>query len=408
MSIQPDLAAVEALEAGLDQRTRQRLDRVVDCIVQANERGGRVVVVTGSGPNIHEGVTTLIAELMRMGVIDGVTTSSAVVAHEMGGVLEKVKRVDGRRVGIPEALLPHGGTFELTLLADSLLDEIAAEMHVDDDLIERLRQAAGDVIVKAAGNLAYPLGLWTERLASEILTLARIDAVPFETVAGRGADPRTMLGQGARRGIPVLVTIPQLVGGGAVGLAVGDSISITERSGRLARMLAGADVIIESAVALTQEIHDGPLETHTGHGLWAAWQGHPTYSLEGKTLVRIDLDPTLETVWQAERNGAAVQRAINAGQPKTKLLQVPFRMEMSGFARLAGSIALCIDIGVAWPIIAHRVTKRLGLALEFVSYPQQTPQGQSMREWIVRAIAPLSRTRLLQHATQVPTVGARD
>ena len=87
MSIQPDLAAVEALETGLDQRTRQRLDRVVDCIVQANERGGRVVVVTGSGPNIHEGVTTLIAELMRLGVIDGITTSSAVVAHEMGGVL---------------------------------------------------------------------------------------------------------------------------------------------------------------------------------------------------------------------------------------------------------------------------------------------------------------------------------
>jgi hypothetical protein len=401
MSMQPDLAAVEALEAELEPQTRQRIDTVVERIVQANERGGRVVVVTGSGPNIHEGVTTLIAELMRLGIIDGVTTSSAVVAHEMGGVLEEVKRVDGRSVGLPESLLPLGGTFELTLLTEKLLTEITAEMPVDGDLIERLRQAAGDVIIKAAGNLSYPVGLWIERVTGEILARAKIDGVPFETVAGRGADPRTMVGQGARRGIPVLVTIPQLVGGGAVGLAIGDSISITERSGRLARMLAGADVIIESAVALTQEIHDGPLETHTGHGLWAAWQGHPTYSLEGKTLVRIDLDPTLETVWQAERNDAAVQRAINSGQPKTKSLQVPFRMEMSGFARLAGSIALCTDIGVAWPIIAHRVTERLGLSLEFISHPQQTPQGQAMREWIVRAIAPLSHARLMRSGASV-------
>ena len=38
------------------------------------------LVVVGSGPNLHEGVTTLIAELIRVGVVDGVTTSSAVVA----------------------------------------------------------------------------------------------------------------------------------------------------------------------------------------------------------------------------------------------------------------------------------------------------------------------------------------
>ena len=29
-----------------------------------------------------------------------------------------------------------------------------------------------------------------------------------------------------------------------------------------------ADAVIESAVALTQEIHDGPFECYTGHGIW--------------------------------------------------------------------------------------------------------------------------------------------
>ena len=36
-----------------------------------SQHRGQVVVVTGSGPNIHEGVTTLVAELMRVGIVDG-------------------------------------------------------------------------------------------------------------------------------------------------------------------------------------------------------------------------------------------------------------------------------------------------------------------------------------------------
>ncbi len=63
-----------------------------------NVSGGKVAVVVGSGPNLHEGVTTLIAELIRLGVVDGVTTSSAVVAHEMAGTLDRVKRVDGSQL----------------------------------------------------------------------------------------------------------------------------------------------------------------------------------------------------------------------------------------------------------------------------------------------------------------------
>jgi hypothetical protein len=382
-----DEDAIEALTQQLQPGMLERIETAAERIIAAKRRGGKVVVVTGSGPNVHEGVTTLIAELMRLGVVDGVTTSSAVVAHEMGGVLDRVRRVDGLAVGIDESMLPRGGTFE-----------IAACMPVDPDLMRRIEASPGDIIIKAAGNLGYPMGLYLERLAQEILALARARGTTFEETAGWGCDERTMIGAGARRGLPVLVTIPQLIGGGAVGLAIGDSVSVTERAARLARMLDGADVIIESAVVLTQEIHDGPFETHTGHGLWAAWQGHPTYSLRGKKLIRIDLDPALETVWQAERQGGSVQQAIDKGLPKTKLFKVPFRMEMSGFARLEGSVAVTGDIGVVWPILAHRVADGLGLRCEFISYPQQTDLGRQMREWIVANIKPFSRQRMLAAA----------
>ena len=386
---------VDALESALDPVARERIATAVDRIVATKERGRGVVVVTGSGPNVHEGVTTLVAELMRLGVVDGVTTSSAVVSHEMGGVLDKVKRVDGRALGFDRPPLPRGDTFEATLMDEGTLEEIRASMPLDEDLLNRVGDLPGDVIIKAAGNLGYPMGLNLERLAPEIAELARARSASFETIAGLGADERTMIGIGARRDLPVLVTIPQLVGGGAIGLAIGDSLTTTERARRTAAMMESADVIIESAVALTQEIHDGPFETYTGHGLWAAWDGDHTYSLEGKSLVRIDLDPALEQVWQAQRQGSTVQEAIDKGLPKTKLFRVPFRMEMSGFARLEGSIPVTGDIGVVWPILALRVTQRLGLDLEFLSYPQQTREGRAMREWIVSSIQPFSRKRML-------------
>ena len=391
----PDWDAVERLEKTLSPVALERIESAVEQIVEAKQRGGKVAVVTGSGPNIHEGVTTLVAELMRAGIVDGVTTSSAVIAHEMAGVLDRVKRVDGREVGVAGALLPHGGSFELTEMTGPALAKLGEELALDEGLIERLGQAPGRSVIKAAGNLGYPMGLHMERLAAVVLRLAKKRGESFELVAGMGADERTMLGAGARSGRAVLVTIPQLVGGGAVGLAIGDSISISERSERLAAMLGEADVIIESAVALTQEIHDGPFETHTGHGMWAAWDGQPTWSLEGKSLVRIDLDPALEKVWQAERDDQGVQEAINSGQPKTKLFEVPFRMEMSGFARLAGSVAVTGDIGAVWPVMARRLAKALGVELSFVSHPQDTALGQAMREWIVNEIQPLDRERML-------------
>ena len=383
------------IEARLDAKALERVDAAVDRIVAAKERGGKVAVVTGSGPNVHEGVTTLIAALMHAGIVDAVSTSSAVVSHEMGGTLDEVKRCPGEPLGVPPWMLPRGGEFELTLLDDARLAEIHRHMPLDMGLIEKLRQAGGKTIIKAAGNLGYPMGLWLEWISGEIAELARANGASFEEVAGLGADEMTMIGAGAAKGLPVLVTIPQLIGGGAVGLNIGDSIPLRQRATRLSRMLEGADVIIESAVALTQEIHDGPFERYTGHGMWAAWMGHHTYSLEGKSLIRIDLDPALDRVCEAERDGGGVQKAIADGLPKTKLFKVPFRMEMSGFARHEGSIPIIGDIGAVWPLIAARAARRLGVELGFLSCPQDTDAGRAMRARIVRDVKPFSRAKML-------------
>jgi len=387
---------LKEIESRMDEITLTRVEKAVERIVSAKTQGGKVVVVTGSGPNVHEGVTTLIAELMRTGIVDGVSTSSAVVAHEMGGTLDEVKRCPGAPLGITRSLLPRGGEFELSLVCDEVLDAIERYMPLDRKLIAKLRSSEGKTIIKAAGNLGYPMGLYLERLSAEISSLARSKGLSFEEAAGLGSDERTMIGMGACKKLPVLVTIPQLVGGGTVGLYIGDTISLYERAARLARMLEGADVIIESAVALTQEIHDGPFERYTGHGLWSAWTGHSTYSLEGKTLVRIDLDSALEKVWNAEQGGGEVQRAIAEGQPKTKLFKVPFRMEMSGFARHEGSIPIIGDIGAVWPILAGRVAGRLGIHLDFMSYPQDTEAGREMRREIVRDVRPFDRDMMLE------------
>jgi hypothetical protein len=75
--------------------------------------------------------------------------------------------------------------------------------------------------------------------------------------------------------------------------------------------MESADVIIESAVALSQEIHDGPFERYTGHGIWAHWEGDRTYSLEKKKILRIDLDPALE------RHGCMSERTVGYPGPWT-------------------------------------------------------------------------------------------
>ncbi len=157
-------------------------------------------------------------------------------------------------------------------------------------------------------------------------------------------------------------------------------------------MLAASDVIIESAVALTQEIHDGPFECYTGHGIWAWWSGQNTYNLREKSLIRIDLDENLRRAVELNKT---VQEAIDKGLPKTKAAKIPFRMEMSAFARHEGSIPIVGDIGKVWPVVAYEVSRELGIELEFLSASQDTQEGQSMREWIVDNVKPLDRERML-------------
>ena len=381
---------------GLDQRSREALDSAVSKVVETKKKGGKVAVVTGSGPNLHEGVTTLIAELMEKGVVDGVTTSSAVINHEMSGSLDRVKMCDGSRFGLDRTKMPRGNVFEFTELAEEDIDLISKEMIIDRDLLEKGKASEGRMVIKAAGNMAYPMGLRTEKIAEEILSLSRQSGLPFETIAGWGCDSRTMLGMGAEKGLPVLVTIPQMVGGGHVGLAVGDSIPVAERSRRIADMLGTADVIIESAVALTQEIHDGPFETYTGHGIWSWWQGQPVFSLEGKTLIRFDLDENLRLAQDLQKNSSMIQEAIDKGLPKTKISKIPFRMEMSAFARHEGSIPVIGDIGMIWPVFALRIADELGIELDFISYKQETEEGREMREWIVKNVKFLNREKMLK------------
>jgi hypothetical protein len=207
-----------------------------------------------------------------------------------------------------------------------------------------------------------------------------------------------MLGAGAEHDLPVLVSVPQLIGGGGVGLAVGDSLSITERSSRMAKLIDDGAILIESAIALTQEIHDGPFETFTGHGIWADWDGCPTTRLEGKGLIRIDLDPQLKKAWDMQRSDATIQMAIDKGLPKTKLTGIPFRMGMSGFARLETSLPIIGDIGVVWPVMGFKVAEKLGIQLEYISHPQDTPEGQAFRDWIVEEVKPFSKPKMIQHS----------
>ena len=390
------LQKLEYFRSSLDERSRESLSKAVNKIIETKKRGGKIMVVTGSGPNIHEGVTTLISELIRAGIVDAVSTSSAVIAHEMAGALDCVFRVDAQALGMDMSKMPRGDVFEFTCMTDSELDALRREMPLDEEILKKgFSLPKQNEIIKAAGNMAYPMGLRTEKLAHEVLALARMYGLPFETVAGWGCDARTMLGAAAKRNVPVLVTIPQMVGGGAVGMSIGDSIPVSERSMRISRMLASCDVIIESAVALTQEIHDGPFECYTGHGIWAWWSGQKTYNLREKSLIRIDLDENLR---KAVELNTTVQEAIDKGLPKTKTAKIPFRMEMSAFARHEGSIPVVGDIGKVWPLIAHDVAKGLGIELEFLSSSQDTPEGVSMREWIVDNVRPLNREKMLSRA----------
>ena len=399
-----NLKLIDDFYNDLPELYQTRVDDSIKIIVDAHKENKKISVVTGSGPNIHEGVTTLIAELINKGIINGgVLTSSAVVGHEMGGALDRVRRVDGKLLDFKgrDVWLPKGDVFEANILTEETLKMLEKEMDIDRDLINQINNTEGKKIIKAAGNMAYPVGLRNELLSEEILTICKEKNMTLEYIVGLGADPLTMIGAGARNNIPISVSIPQLVGSGMIGMSVGDSISIHERSILNSKILGGSDVIIESGLALAQEIHDGPLESYTGHGVWSQWNNEDVYSLQNKKLLRIDLDTNLEKVWQQQRQSSLVQKAIDDGKPKTKLSGVPFRMEMSGFARLEGSVPIIGDLGEIWPIIASRVSKDLGIKLDFMSYKQETDEGKKMREFIVDNVGIVDKQLMLAEVAKL-------
>jgi len=188
-------------------------------------------------------------------------------------------------------------------------------------------------------------------------------------------------------------------------LSIGDSLSVSERCHRLARLLEGADVIIESAIALSQEIHDGPFERFTGHGIWADWEGGWTFSIADKKIVRIDLDPNLEKAWLYERRSGSISNAVHRGLPKTKDLKIPFRMEMSGFARIPGSLPIVGDIGEIWPLLATMVADSLDVRLDFMCYKQSISAGREVREWIVKHVRPINKELMLKSTVEFAEIG---
>ena len=157
MAIEIKTELITKLYNALKPETRERVDLAVNDMVKIKEKGGKIVVVTGSGPNIHEGVSSLIAELINKGIIDGVTTSAAVVSHELSGALDKVHRVEGKKLGFLEEKLPIDRLFEVSILTEEELRSLEKEMIIDRQLMQRALSTDGKTIIKAAGNMEYHL-----------------------------------------------------------------------------------------------------------------------------------------------------------------------------------------------------------------------------------------------------------
>ncbi len=138
----------------------------------------------------------------------------------------------------------------------------------------------------------------------------------------------------------------------------------------------------------------------TGKGGW-------TYSLADKKIVRIDLDPNLEKAWVQERKSKTVTDAVHRGLPKPKIMRIPFRMEMSGFARIPGSLPIVGDIGEIWPLLATMVADALDVKLDFMSYKQSLPAGEKVREWIVKNVQPVNRERMYTAARELADANSR-
>ena len=71
-----------------------------------------------------------------MGVVDAVSTSSAVISHEMGGALDRVFRVNAEALGMDMSTMPRGDLFEFTRMTDEEREALKREMPLDDELLD--------------------------------------------------------------------------------------------------------------------------------------------------------------------------------------------------------------------------------------------------------------------------------
>ena len=88
----------------------------------------------------------------------------------MAGTSDRVKRViaaEYPELQVPPELLPRGGAFEITLLSKAERAALESEISSHWDFYHRIAELSGDVTIKAAGNMAWLTGPWTESLARE-------------------------------------------------------------------------------------------------------------------------------------------------------------------------------------------------------------------------------------------------
>ena len=69
--------------------------------------------------------------------MDAVSTSSAVISHEMAGSLDRVFRVDAKALGMDMEKMPRGDVFEFTCMTEEELNTIRREMPLDEDVWKR-------------------------------------------------------------------------------------------------------------------------------------------------------------------------------------------------------------------------------------------------------------------------------
>jgi hypothetical protein len=50
--------------------------------------------------------------------------------------------------------------------------------------------------------------------------------------------------------------------------------------------------------------------------------------------------------------------------------------------------------------MALQISRKLGIHLDFLSYPQESEQGKAMREWIVHNVDMLKREQMLKGMRQ--------